>query len=60
MHTRKLSNKDWQIIENIIEKKLSGWKGKMLSAGGRLILINSMFSSLLIFMMSFLNSQKEF
>jgi len=31
MHTRKLSNKDWQSIENRIENKLSGWKGKMLS-----------------------------
>jgi len=54
MHTRKLSNKDWQFIENRIEKKLSGWKGKMLSAGGRLILINSVLSSLPMFMMSFL------
>jgi hypothetical protein len=33
MNTRKLSNKDWQMIENRIEKKLSGWKGKMLSIG---------------------------
>jgi len=53
MHTRKLSNKDWQIIENIIEKRLSGWKEKMLSTGGRLVLINSVLSSLPMFMMSF-------
>jgi hypothetical protein len=31
MHTRKLSTKDWQTIKNRIEKKLSSWKGKMLS-----------------------------
>jgi hypothetical protein len=58
MHTRKLSNKDWQTIENRIEKKLSDWKGKMLSIGDRLILINSVLSSLPMFMMSFFNSQK--
>ena len=53
MHTRKLSNKDWQMIENRIENRLSGWKGKLLSTGGRLVLINSDFSSLPMFMMSF-------
>jgi hypothetical protein len=58
MHTRKLSNKDWQTIENRIEKKLSGWKGKMLSVGGRLVLINSVLSSLPMFMMSFFELPK--
>ena len=53
MNTRKLNNKDWQTIENRIEKRISGWKGKMLSVGGRLVLINSVFSSLPMFMMSF-------
>ena len=53
MNTRKLNNKDWQTIENRIEKRLSGWKGKMLSVGGRLVLINSVLSSLPMFMMSF-------
>jgi len=58
MHTRKLSNKDWQSIENRIENKLSGWKGKMLSLGGRLVLINSVLSSLPMFMMSFFELPK--
>jgi len=53
MHTRKLSNKDWLTIEKRIENKLSGWKGKMLSVGGRLVLINSVLSSLPMFMLSF-------
>jgi hypothetical protein len=53
MNTRKLSNRDWQEIENRIEKRLSGWKGKMLSTGGRLVLINSVLSSLPMFMLSF-------
>ena len=53
MHYRKLNNSDWKIIEDRIEKKLSGWKGKMLTAGGRLVLLNSVLSSLPMFMMSF-------
>jgi len=40
LHSRRVSNKDLQIIEDRIEKKLSGWKEKMLSVGGRLVLIN--------------------
>jgi hypothetical protein len=54
-----LSNKDWQTIENRIEKKLSGWKGKLLSVGGRLVLINSVLSSLPMFMMSFFELPKR-
>jgi hypothetical protein len=46
--------KRWaKLIEEKIEKKLSGWKGKHLSYGGRLVLINSVLSSLPMFMMSF-------
>jgi hypothetical protein len=59
MHFRKLYKKDWKNIEERIEKRLSGWKGKMLIAGGRLVLINSVLSSLPMFMMSFLNCRKE-
>ena len=54
MHFRKLSNKDWKVIEQRIEKKLSSWKGKHMSVGGRLVLINSVLSSLAMFMISFL------
>ncbi|WVZ49763.1 hypothetical protein U9M48_001092 [Paspalum notatum var. saurae] len=41
-------------------KKLSGWKGKLLSYGGRLVLvlINSVLSSLAMFMMSFFEVPK--
>jgi hypothetical protein len=58
MHTRKLSNKDWQSVEERFEKKLSSWKGKLLSVGGRLVLINSVLSSLPMFMMSFFEVPK--
>jgi hypothetical protein len=53
MHYRKLNNKDWEMIEERIEKKLSSWKEKYLSVGGRLVLINLVLSSLPMFMLSF-------
>ncbi|WVZ49806.1 hypothetical protein U9M48_001132 [Paspalum notatum var. saurae] len=37
MHHRKLRNGDWAHIEERFEKCLIGWKGKLLSVGGRLI-----------------------
>ena len=52
MHFRKLSNKDWKVVEERFEEKLSGWKSKLLTVGGRLVLIN-VLSSLPMFMMSF-------
>jgi hypothetical protein len=53
MHHRRLNNKDLAMIEERIEKKLSSSKGKYLSMGGRLVLINSVLSSLPMFMLSF-------
>jgi uncharacterized protein YpuA (DUF1002 family) len=58
MHYRKLSNKDWEQVEERIEKKLSSWKWKYLSVGGRIVLINSVLSSLLMFMLSFFEVPK--
>jgi hypothetical protein len=40
LHHRKLNNKDWEMIEERIEKKLSSSKGKYLSVGDILVLIN--------------------
>jgi hypothetical protein len=53
MHHKKFSNAYWKIIEDEFEKKLSSWKGNLLSYGGRLVLINSILSSLAMFMLSF-------
>ena len=58
MHFRKLSNNDWKVIEQRIERKLSSWKGKHMSVGGRLVLINSVLSSLAMFMISFFEIPK--
>jgi hypothetical protein len=60
MHYRKLSMVDWNIMKNKFEKKLSSCKGKYMSVGGRLVLINSVLTSLAMFMMSFFRSQEVF
>jgi hypothetical protein len=41
-------------VEDRFESKLSSWIGKLLSYGDRLILINSVLTSLPMFMLSFL------
>jgi len=53
MHHRKLMNKDWKHVEERFQKRLNCWRSKMLSVGGRLVLINSILSSLPMFMLSF-------
>jgi hypothetical protein len=53
MSHRRLRNNDWQGVIDRFEKRLSTWKAKFLSSGGRLVLLNSVLSSLPIFMMSF-------
>ena len=57
-HYKKLNNKDWKNIDERLRKKLSCWKRKMLSVGGRLVLINSIMSSLPVFMLSFFEIPK--
>jgi hypothetical protein len=45
MNHMKLGNDDWKVIEDTFEKRISCWKGKLLSYGGRLVLINSILRS---------------
>jgi hypothetical protein len=59
MHHKKISNADWKVIEEKFEKKLNRWKGNLLSYGGRLVLINSALSSLVMFMLSFYEVPKK-
>ena len=53
IHYRRLLNKEWKIIEDGFKKKLGCWAGKMLSYGDRLVLINSVLTSLPMFLLSF-------
>ena len=52
MHHRQLLNNDRRKVEERFEKNLTCWKAKHLSYGGRLVLLNSVLSSLPMFMMS--------
>jgi hypothetical protein len=58
IHFRKLKNGEWKPIKDRFEKKLSSWIGKLLSYGDRLILINSVLTSLPMFMLSFFEIPK--
>jgi hypothetical protein len=52
IHFRRLKNGEWKPVEDRFEKKLSSWIGKLLSYGDRLVLINSVLTSLPMFMLS--------
>jgi hypothetical protein len=53
IHYRRLTLAEWKIVEERLQKRLSSWKGKLLSLGGRLVLINSVLSNLVLHMISF-------
>jgi hypothetical protein len=58
MHHRKLMNKDRKHVEERFKKRLNYWRSKMLLVGGRLVLLNSILSNLLMFMLSFFELPK--
>ena len=58
IHYRKLRNAEWHPVESRFDGKLGCWKGKMLSYGDRLVLVNAVLTSLPIFMLSFLEIPK--
>jgi hypothetical protein len=58
IHFRRLKNGEWKPVEDRFERKLSNWIGKLLSYGVRLILINSVLTSLPMFLLSFFELPK--
>jgi hypothetical protein len=50
---RRLTLAEWKQVEERLQKRLSSWKGKLLSLGGRLVLINSVLSNMVLHMISF-------
>jgi hypothetical protein len=58
IHFRKLKNGEWKPVEDRFESKLNSWIGKLLSYRDRLVLINSVLTSLPMFMLSFLEIPK--
>lgn len=57
---KRLANSDWKQVEERVEGRLASWQGKMLSRGGRLMLINACMSSIPNYMMSLLEIPKGF
>jgi hypothetical protein len=53
IHYRRLLNSEWKPVEDRFEKKFGYWIGKLISYGDRLVLINSVLTSLPIFLLSF-------
>jgi hypothetical protein len=53
IHYRRLTNAEWKMVEERLQLRLSIWKGKLLSLGGRLVLINSVLSNMVMYMVSF-------
>jgi hypothetical protein len=58
IHYRHLLNIEWKPIEDRFEKKLGSWIGKLLSYWDRLVLINSVLTSLPMFLLSFFKIPK--
>jgi hypothetical protein len=50
---RRLRNYEWQRVIEKFEKRLSNWKGHLMSTGSRLVLLNAVLNNLSIYMMSF-------
>jgi hypothetical protein len=53
IHYRRLTIAEWKLVKERLLKCLSSWKGKLLSLGGRLILINSVLTNMVLYMISF-------
>jgi mannosylglycoprotein endo-beta-mannosidase len=48
IHYRRLTPAEWKIVEERLQKRLSSWKGKLMSLGGRLILINLVLINMIL------------
>ena len=53
IHYRRLTIAEWKHVEERLQKRLSSSKGKLLSLGGRLVLINSVLTNMVLYMISF-------
>jgi hypothetical protein len=50
---------EWKPVEDRFERELASWLGKLLYFGDRLVLINSMLTSLPMFMLPFYELPKR-
>ena len=58
IYFRRLTLAQWKQVEKRLQKRLSSWKGKLLSLGGRLVLINSVLTNMVLYMISFFQLPK--
>jgi hypothetical protein len=58
IHFRRLMLVEWKHVEERLLKRLSSWMGKLLSLGGRLVLINSVLTNMVLYMISFFQIPK--
>ncbi|KAJ4815734.1 RNA-directed DNA polymerase (reverse transcriptase)-related family protein [Rhynchospora pubera] len=58
LHWKRPNRRNWLDVIDKIKKKLSSWKGNLLSLGGRLILINSVLSAIPLYFLSFFKVPK--
>ena len=49
---RCLKTQDWQPVVEKVKKRLGGWRGKLLSRGGRLVLVKAVLSAIPTYFMS--------
>jgi len=58
IHYRCLTVAEWKLVEERLQKRLNSWKGKLLSLVGRLVLINSVLTNMVLYMISFFQLPK--
>ena len=46
INNKALTDIDWQLLIDKIDKRLQSWKGSLLSLGGRVTLLNSVLSAI--------------
>ena len=49
---RRLKIQDWQPVVDKVETRLGGWRGRLLSRGGRLVLVKTVLSTIPTYFMS--------
>lgn len=54
----RLKKEDWWTIIGKMEKRIEGWQAKLLSQGGRLVLVNSVLSNLALYFFSVFKAPK--
>ena len=58
IHYRRLTNVEWKLVEERLQIRLHSWKGKLLSLGGILVLINLVLTNMVLYMISFFQLPK--